>query len=251
MRYSCVPCVQSAIPEDAVVQPPAKFFSRRFALGLLGMTHLEEIREVGTDTFALIGYGPGRVILAFRGTASKQNVMTDIKAWSVPYPPHPRLSRADLKKEGWVQKATRGLPVRVHAGFYGAWTGDDFNKRVMAKVMDAAVSAAAEEGNGAKPGGSSEQPCRILVTGHSVSELYRAYTPRMQCSSGRKRSNTSEQSVTLNYLPVSGAKCSLVGPWRCLQERRLLRLCPMRKSSATPLGRPAWGTPPSPPTPEL
>ena len=128
-------------PEDR--EDPTKEYPYTIerALSLFHMTDFEYFYEEVTDTYAIMGSGNGTIVVAFRGTASTMNIMTDLKAWSMPYPPHPRLSSSDTfggpGKDTIVSKMFSAA-VRVHTGFYKAWSGEGFN----ARVVDAVVAAA-------------------------------------------------------------------------------------------------------------
>jgi len=119
---------------------------------------MEGLCEPTTDTWAVIGWGAGKVVLSFRGTVSNKNLMTDLKAWSCSYTPHPRLTREDVRKRGWFRKMEAAVPVRVHSGFWAAWTGGGFNERVVERVKSAVAEAAA----------GTDGVATIFVTGHSV-----------------------------------------------------------------------------------
>lgn len=94
-----------------------------------------------TDTHVVLGWSDSQVVLAFRGTASLQNAMTDIKAWKMVLPPHRRV---------------RGSVVKVHAGFGNAWLNNNFNKKVLEKLQEIDQ---AQQGT---------EPLRFWITGHSL-----------------------------------------------------------------------------------
>ena len=86
------------------------------------------------------------MVLAFRGTKSLQNMVTDVKLWRTAYQaPHRR---------GVVA-------VLVHAGFYSAWKGSGFNERVLQLVGSALKDAGLEESGKGDAGGAA----RFVVTG--------------------------------------------------------------------------------------
>jgi len=58
----------------------AKLNSLDFALGLYRLEELEMVWERRWDTVALVGWGPGRVVVAFRGTTTLKNVFADLQA---------------------------------------------------------------------------------------------------------------------------------------------------------------------------
>lgn len=49
------------------------------ALALFGFTDFEAIHDPGSDTRLLLGWRDGTLLLAFRGTASRANAVTDLK----------------------------------------------------------------------------------------------------------------------------------------------------------------------------
>ncbi len=62
----------------------AEDFSLDAAMGLYGLDHMEVMWERRLDTMALLGFGPGRVVLVFRGTNSLKNVVADLQACLIP-----------------------------------------------------------------------------------------------------------------------------------------------------------------------
>jgi hypothetical protein len=135
--------------------PGATLISWEKALSLYDLQHSDFEREETTDTHAVLGWGPDALVVAFRGTASMANVATDLKAWAVRYqPPSKAAHREGLA--GWVGKVPDSLPVRVHGGFYGAWRGAGFSRRLLSKVQAAIDAWPSLEGR------------RVLLTGHSL-----------------------------------------------------------------------------------
>lgn len=61
-------------------------YERKLAWGgqLAGAEEFDTIVEDLYDSKAIIGWGPGGIILSFRGTASKKNAITDIRVSSMP-----------------------------------------------------------------------------------------------------------------------------------------------------------------------
>ena len=154
--------IEQGPPEDREDPTQEYPYSIERALSLFHMTDFECFYEEVTDTYAIMGSGNGSIVLAFRGTASTMNIMTDLKAWSMPYPPHPRLTCTDIFGDSAEETFIASLfsaPVKVHTGFYRAWSGEGFN----ARVIDAVV-AAAHKMESASPG----SPVKIFVTGHSL-----------------------------------------------------------------------------------
>lgn len=84
-------CSVIAAPQDA-----GNHLDMSFALGLLRLEGWEELWDPAVDMRALIGWGGeggdggGQIVIAFRGTASFENIKTDLKVrgeasvWRVP-----------------------------------------------------------------------------------------------------------------------------------------------------------------------
>lgn len=53
--------------------------SEQTAMGLYNLEHLELLRDPSTSTKCLVAWGHDTVLVAFRGTANRQNAMHDIK----------------------------------------------------------------------------------------------------------------------------------------------------------------------------
>ena len=87
--------------------------TQSYALGLFNLHSEECMHDEDLDTKMVMGWSDDCLVLAFRGTASKKNVITDLKLFSKLYP-----------GQAW----RHGLSVRVHSGFYHAWSGNGFNK---------------------------------------------------------------------------------------------------------------------------
>ncbi len=132
-------------------------YSIEKALDLFSLDEFTSFHEPQSDTYAIMGSSANTLVIAFRGTASSTNIMTDLKAWSMPYPPHPHLSSMDTYGTSVhsVSEKIFSAPVRVHTGFYSAWSSNNFNST----VMDA-VTAAVKKMDGQDP--------KIFVTGHSL-----------------------------------------------------------------------------------
>ncbi|KAK9817450.1 hypothetical protein WJX74_010198 [Apatococcus lobatus] len=111
---------------------------------LLGLDQHELIWEHHLDTKVLLGWGPGGVAVAFRGTASLRNALSDLQVWRSDHPPV-RGSRMMWQR-----------PV-VHSGFLRCWLEDGLSQRVVQRVL--ALAAAWEADH---PG----QHVPVLVTGH-------------------------------------------------------------------------------------
>eukprot|EP00887_Chlorella_sp_A99_P000326 scaffold13.g326.t1 len=124
--------------EEALDDP---FVNGAAALALFDLEHWEKVEDEDTDTHAVIGWSSSQAVLAFRGTSSMENTMTDLKSWRVKYT---------------LEPVWRGRKVGVHAGFLNAWLDGGFNNKVLDRL--AAIDAAR----------AGQQPLRIWVTGHSL-----------------------------------------------------------------------------------
>lgn len=84
------------------------------------------------------------IVVAFRGTKSTENVITDLKAWRTVLPP----------KEGHLMLGTQPL---VHEGFYRVWCTAGLNHRILNRIIEVSLSE-----------GFNLDTCHIMVTGHSM-----------------------------------------------------------------------------------
>lgn len=117
------------------------------AFALFRLTEYKLFFDARTDIRVLVGWNirEGTILIAFRGTWGRTNVMTDLQFFRVAHPP------------------TRGSPWRgtrplVHAGFLRAWRENGLNLRVTQLVFSLINSA---EGLG-------PDQFRVIVTGHSL-----------------------------------------------------------------------------------
>jgi hypothetical protein len=112
-------------------------FSKEKALRVFpGLSSFKEFYEESTDTYCIMISSSDTIVLAFRGTASRRNAVSDLKAWSTAYEPC---------------RTLLGIPLRVHKGFWEAWS------TVRHQILDEMLSLVAEHG-----------VRRIFVTGHSL-----------------------------------------------------------------------------------
>ncbi|KAA6428561.1 MAG: hypothetical protein FRX49_01437 [Trebouxia sp. A1-2] len=79
-----------------------------FAMNMYDLTGSELFCEVKRDTRCLMGWSDSTVVLAFRGTASMTNALSDLQAWRVAHPP--------VRGHNWL--FSRPL---VHLGFLRSW----------------------------------------------------------------------------------------------------------------------------------
>ena len=82
-RTVCPECHSERHPKISgnVAAAAAKLDSLDFALGLYRLEDLEMMWERLWDTVALVGWGPGRIVVVFRGTTTLKNVFADLQAW--------------------------------------------------------------------------------------------------------------------------------------------------------------------------
>ena len=105
---SCAVSLPSAVapPLLQLLQwPDGGSFKHDTMMAMFGFQGFEAMRDPLTDTRALLAWRDGCLLLAFRGTASKANAVTDLKAWKAPVLP---------------QRRHHGRLVKVHAG---GWAG--------------------------------------------------------------------------------------------------------------------------------
>lgn len=123
-----------------------------YALELFQLEGLREIWSgqeddvdtlIHSDTRALLGWRDGVVVLAFRGTTSVANVQSDLKIWSTKHQPA-------RKHKGGAQF------VKVHAGFYEAYTWGGYSERLMAALREVVAGFSSPTGH------------HFYVTGHSL-----------------------------------------------------------------------------------
>jgi hypothetical protein len=74
---------------------PAPLETPEYALSLFGLDNLEALHEEANDTRALVAWGGRTVVVAFRGTASRSNILTDLKVQR-PAPASTRVSASPL-----------------------------------------------------------------------------------------------------------------------------------------------------------
>ena len=51
----------------------------QYAMHMYGLTSTEEVWDRGMDTRAVLAWGQGTLLIAFKGTSSTENVKTDLK----------------------------------------------------------------------------------------------------------------------------------------------------------------------------
>jgi hypothetical protein len=131
---------------------PAGHGSLPVALALFpGLADHRVVFEPRSDTRALVAWGGGRLVVAFKGTSSFENVKTDLSFFKTTHPP----ARVAALSATFGLRLLR-VPIRVHGGFLAAF-----------QAVDAAVLAAAGEALAAAAAAGAPPP-RLLVAGHSL-----------------------------------------------------------------------------------
>lgn len=120
---------------------------------------LMPLQEDSTDTVGLICWNTKRadnnynntIVLAFKGTSSMQNVKTDVDFRKVVHEPE----RSIPVTAAWGLKQVTSRP-RVHKGFYKAWRGADYHKRVLKKFGEILNSM------------HDKERVKVYITGHPL-----------------------------------------------------------------------------------
>ena len=121
------------------------------AMALYRLENNEVIYHKGTDTRTLLAWGGTTLVVAFKGTSSLENVLTDLNLFKVHHPP----ARKHSLSSSWGLSLIQ-VPVRVHRGFYDAWTASEYDKRVLERIGEILTEL------------GGPQVVEILVTGHSL-----------------------------------------------------------------------------------
>lgn len=120
-------------------------------LAMFDLTDWELIYEPKTDTKALLAWGNNNLVISFKGTSSMENAITDINFLKCIHPPRRWHSMSTI----WGLSLFKNI-VRVHRGFYKAWTDHGYSNRILNRVAEIMKSK--------DIGGN----VRILLTGHSL-----------------------------------------------------------------------------------
>ncbi|KAL4856892.1 Lipase [Chlorella vulgaris] len=110
-------------------------------MSLFGFTDSEALRDPTSDTHLVVAWKDGTLLLAFRGTASKANAVTDVKAWKTPLLP---------------KRYRHGRLIKVHAGFLQAYRLNEEQHKLLDRTA------------GIIGGFSNPTAPRIFLTGHSL-----------------------------------------------------------------------------------
>ncbi|KAK9808474.1 hypothetical protein WJX73_010216 [Symbiochloris irregularis] len=95
------------------------------------------------ETKAIMGWSKKTVVLAFRGTASITNALSDLRVWRTVHPP----------RRGIYMMGSQPL---VHSGFYKAWVARGLDTQVLSFLQELYDS------------GQVDEDARVCVTGHSL-----------------------------------------------------------------------------------
>ncbi|KAL4431078.1 hypothetical protein ABPG75_006334 [Micractinium tetrahymenae] len=119
------------------------------ALALWDLEHFELFWERSLDTKAVVGWNEDTVVIAFRGTASFNNVRSDLQVWRARWPANvgsPMLCTAPM----------------VHKGFIDCYRANDFNEKLLSRIEHILYRCSRRAGEG------TQRPVRVVVTGHSL-----------------------------------------------------------------------------------
>ncbi len=115
------------------------------------LTSNEVIYHKGTDTKCLLAWGGTTLVVAFKGTSSFENVLTDLNFLKSFHPPR----RTAPITSSWGLSLIH-VPVRVHTGFLEAWSTDEYDKKVVERVGEILTEL------------GGPQVVTFMVTGHSL-----------------------------------------------------------------------------------
>jgi hypothetical protein len=125
------------------------------ALQTFNLTDYEVVKNARVDTKSIIAWGqPGNhtIVAAFKGTSSMENVITDLKWFPKTHPP----TRSFQVGSGVATKYLKWV-CQVHGGFWEAFTADDYDSTVIAKLEQVCAKVGVEPEN-----------AKIMFTGHSL-----------------------------------------------------------------------------------
>jgi len=134
-----------------------------FAKSLYGLTKAELFYEEVTDTKGMVFWGNNTIAVAFEGTSSFENALTDINFLKVYHPP----TRTAPMSSSWGSKLIP-VPVRVHKGFLNAWTKNGFDQRVLAKIHQIINEEFSYQDIESNTDSRSGSAISVYVTGHSL-----------------------------------------------------------------------------------
>lgn len=146
---------------------PNSPFTPSTATKLFGLEHFDIVWEKKTNAKAVIGWNASTVVVAFRGTASVSNLLSDLQVWRVRHP----------KDSSGAPSTFARIPM-VHRGFLNVYTAEGFNDRLLSRVehiisgcqlsqKKKVEKARATQGEN-QLREDKEKPVRLLITGHSL-----------------------------------------------------------------------------------
>ncbi|KAL4431079.1 hypothetical protein ABPG75_006335 [Micractinium tetrahymenae] len=119
------------------------------ALALWDLEHFELFWERSLDTKAVVGWSEDTVVIAFRGTASFNNVRSDLQVWRARWPTY-------------VGSPMLGTAPMVHKGFIDCYCANDFNEKLLSRIEHILYRCSRRAGE------NTQRPVRVVVTGHSL-----------------------------------------------------------------------------------
>ncbi|KAL4541920.1 hypothetical protein Ndes2526B_g06415 [Nannochloris sp. 'desiccata'] len=115
------------------------------------LSNTEVIYHKGTDTKCLLAWGGTTLVVAFKGTSSFENVLTDLNFLKSFHPPR----RTAPITSSWGLSLIQ-VPVRVHTGFLEAWSTGAYDNKVVERVGEILAELGGPE------------VVTFMVTGHSL-----------------------------------------------------------------------------------
>jgi hypothetical protein len=127
------------------------------------LNNAEVFVEPSSDTKGIMLWGDNTIVVAFKGTSSFENALTDINILKTIHPP----SRTAPMYSSWGLKLIP-VPVRVHKGFEEAWTSHGFDKKILAKIDQIINEEFSYQDPESNTNSTAANPPRIFITGHSL-----------------------------------------------------------------------------------
>lgn len=142
---------------------PNSPFSSATALDLYNLDHFDVVWEHTLNTKAVIGWTDdpscATIVIAFRGTASTTNLLSDLQVWRARHP-------------GGIGTPLLGTAPLVHQGFLKMYTKNGFHDRLLNKVEHilnrCQESVEKKNKNDGEMKSYSRPPIKVMLTGHSL-----------------------------------------------------------------------------------
>jgi len=134
-----------------------------FAKSLYGLTKAELFYEEVSDTKGMVFWGNNTIVVAFEGTSSFENALTDINFLKVYHPP-----KRTAPLSSFLGYKLIHIPVRVHKGFLDAWTKNGFDQRVLARIHQIINEEFSYNDPESNTNSGSGSAVSVYVTGHSL-----------------------------------------------------------------------------------